>query len=147
VIEDGGRLSIAALLAVFGILQLAHHSFPGDTAITGEGRVFALHMIDARVACSGRVLEHRRDGSTRERVLSTAVPVRIHCDPIVFWNLAKELCRRGEAEPDFLGLDLKVHARRAVDPQLQTLVAIDDFCRAETTYDVWRHNSWINAVE
>ncbi|HYC56208.1 MAG TPA: hypothetical protein VEL28_14835 [Candidatus Binatia bacterium] len=144
-----GMAAPAAVLVVFAFLQIAHHLFPGDTAITGEGRLFALHMLDASVACRGRAIEHRRDGSSRERTLSTVVPVRIHCDPIVFWNLARELCRRGSADPQFANLDFLVQSRRTAQPptELRTVVSIEDFCTSGTTYEVWRHNAWILPVQ
>jgi hypothetical protein len=56
-----GRLearSTYALLAGFSLLQLVPYAFPGDSAITGQGRLFALHMFDAQVVCESHVTFH-----------------------------------------------------------------------------------------
>src|SRR2546427_12789093 len=39
---------VLALAAVFSGLELAPYAFPGDRTLTGEGRLYALHMFDAR---------------------------------------------------------------------------------------------------
>lgn len=43
-----------ALWLFFSLLQAVPRLFPGDTAITGEGRLFALHLFDAKVECVSR---------------------------------------------------------------------------------------------
>ena len=49
----------------FSLVQLTTHLYPGDTAITGEGRLFALHMFDARVVCeAGGHAPKLPDGTT-----------------------------------------------------------------------------------
>ena len=42
---------VYTVLAIYTAAQAAPSLFPGDSAITGEGRIFALNMMDARVEC------------------------------------------------------------------------------------------------
>src|SRR2546427_11748096 len=42
------RPSVYVTAVGFSLLQLAPYTLPGDPALTGEGRLYALHMFDAR---------------------------------------------------------------------------------------------------
>jgi hypothetical protein len=133
-----------ALLAGFSLLQLVPYAYPGDSAVTGEGRFLALHMFDARVVCEAYVTLHDADGGTR-RVKLTGLggPARTRCDPIVFFSVARTLCREGTAEGRWVDLDLSLRARRISEPALRPVIAVDGFCRRDLRYDVWRPNAWI----
>jgi hypothetical protein len=115
---------------------------PGDTALTGEGRFLALHMFDARTVCDARARTHWAGGD-REIDLKRDLEVRIQCDPIVFWNRARTLCRRFAGTAAFRDLDLIVSARRTTSPQMAPLIAKDAFCAADPSYRIWRPNAWI----
>jgi len=139
----GRRRAHATLVAAFGALQLVPHAFPGDSALTGEGRAFALHMFDALVVCEGKVTYRFADGSTREDLLPEAkrLPHRSRCDPVIFFNLAKNRCRgRGS---DVVDLDLSLRSRHSSEPQFRETIDVEQFCAADPTYDMWRHNEWI----
>ena len=136
--------SAYAVLGVFAALQALPLLYPGDPAVTGEGRLFALHMFDAPIECRGTATLHRT-GGTEQVELSTVVPARIRCDPIVYWNLANGLCRRNAASPDFQDLDLELRSKRPRDEALRPVVAVESFCRTRPGYDLWRHNAWIGA--
>jgi hypothetical protein len=136
--------STYALLAGFSLLQLVPYAFPGDSAITGQGRLFALHMFDARVLCESYVTLHDAQGGTRRIRMETARgSTRVRCDPIVHFNIARALCRQGASHGQWTEVDLSLRSRRTTDPDLRPVVEIEGFCRANPTYDVWRPNSWI----
>ena len=143
---EGGleRRSTYALLACFSLLQLVPYAFPGDSAITGEGRLFALHMFDAQIVCEAYVTLHDADGGTkRVPVVTDRGSARIRCDPIVYFNAGRALCRQSGAEGRWTDLDLSLRSRRTTEPDLRPVVEIEGFCRANPTYDVWRPNPWI----
>ena len=136
--------STYALLAGFSLLQLVPYAFPGDSAITGQGRLFALHMFDARVLCESYVTLHDAHGGTRRIRMETGRgSTRVRCDPIVHFNIARALCRQGASHGQWTEVDLSLRSRRTTDPDLRPVVEIEGFCRANPTYDVWRPNSWI----
>ena len=70
------RRSTYALLAGFSLLQVVPYAFPGDSAITGEGRLFALHMFDAQVVCESHVTFHDVQGGSRRVRLTTGPGIR-----------------------------------------------------------------------
>jgi len=139
------RLPAAVLLGGFAFTQFAPMAFPGDAAITGEGRLFALNMFDARVVCHGSATFHLADGRTRTLSLSNRrYSKRIACDPVLYFNLARNECRRLDVrKPKAIDLDLNLKSRRTTDPQLRDVIHIPNFCTSDVTYDMWRPNDWI----
>jgi len=128
----------------FSLLQLMPYTFPGDPALTGEGRLYALHMFDARPLCEGWAELHNADGTTTRRDLKLRLDTRIACDPIVYFNRARNLCRqRDRGLLAFQDLDLHLSARRATDGQLRRVIATTGFCARRERYDPFRHNVWI----
>jgi len=136
--------SVYALAALFSGLQLIPYAFPGDRALTGQGRLYALHMFDARAACEGWADLHNADGTTTRRDLKLPLDTRIACDPIVYFNRARNLCRRRDAGgAAFLDLDLFLSARRSSDGRMKRIIATTGFCAKGERYDPFRHNAWI----
>lgn len=135
---------VLALAVVFSGLQLAPYAFPGDRTLTGEGRLYALHMFDARPTCSGWADLRRADGTTTRQDLKLPLDTRIACDPIVYFNRARNLCRQREAGlAAFQDLDLFLTARRTSDGEMKRVIATKSFCARGDRYDPFRHNAWI----
>jgi hypothetical protein len=132
-----------ALLAGFSMLQLVPHLFPGDPAITGEGRLFALHMFDAQVICEAHVTVHDGQGGSRRVRIVPLAPSRVRCDPIVYLSFARALCRQGEEHRRWVDLDLSLRSRRTSESNLRPVVELDRFCPRNVHYDIWRSNPWI----
>jgi hypothetical protein len=144
------RLVTAAVLYTFAVLQMVPRAFPGDTSITGEGRVFALHMFDALVECDATITHHLNGGGTREHVLQETkrLPHRSRCDPLVYFNIAKNQCENIEAgnrraPAGVVDLDLSLRSKRNSAANYQQIIDIERFCATGPSYDVWRHNPWI----
>jgi len=136
--------AVYALAAVFSLLQLAPYAFPGDRALTGQGRLYALHMFDARATCAGWADLHNADGTTTRRNLKLPLDTRIACDPIVFFNRARNLCRQRDAgRLAFQDLDLFLSARRSSDGEMKRVIDTRGFCARDQRYDPFRHNAWI----
>lgn len=136
--------STLIFLLIFSFLQTLPWFFPGDTAITGEGRLFALHMFDARIVCEAKVTLHGGAGQTKELPLNSALAARIRCDPIVYLSWGRDFCNGlGKKYPDFFELDLLLRARRSTEAELRPVVDVQNFCRSGVEYDVWRPNEWI----
>lgn len=142
-----GRAGAAAYgtLALFSLAQLPPLLFPGDPALTGQGRLFALHMFDAPVDCEATVTLRERDGTARTLRLDAPLPARIACDPIVHLGFARALCEREQTRPDFADLDLRLRSRRTSwsAGRFVDVVAQAGVCTRPPRYRLWRPNSWI----
>ncbi|MEL6543939.1 MAG: hypothetical protein AAFQ82_04895, partial [Myxococcota bacterium] len=130
------------VLATFAGFQFVPYIFPGDSALTGEGRLFALHMFDARVECRS-VAEVQRDGQTLGFFdLKGELPGRTRCDPAMVLARARALCH-GAASKD-VSFNVRLESRRASSSELQPIVTIDDFCTHIPEYSLFSHNEWIS---
>ena len=58
--------SIYLYILFFSALQMVPVVMPGDEKLTGEGRLFALHMIDANIRCEGAITLKFKDGTSQE---------------------------------------------------------------------------------
>lgn len=139
----GHRIVLFLFLSFFSLLQVIPNLFSMDPAITGEGRFFTLHMFDAFVTCEAYALLRRPDGSIERKDLYRPMPARIHCDPIVFFNRAHTLCRSRERGEVFVDFDLYLNSKKRSDPEMRPVIALENFCETNPTYDIWRHNGWI----
>lgn len=140
-----GRAGILtyALVAFFSTLQIYHFCMPGDTAITGEGRSFALHMFDAKIDCTAQALIKNSSGK-RALDLRTHMPIRLECDPVVYWNKARHLCRKLEDEPGFVDIDLSLSSKHSNETSFRQVVDIKNFCSEKIDYSLFQHNEWIS---
>jgi len=138
------RRSIAAVAALFSLLQLpAYTLFPGDSSLTGEGRLFALDMFDSQPVCQGGALLHQADGGTRMvPLIDPALKSRRRCDPLVLFSNAKKLCA-AQGGGDVVGIDIQVDARRKSDSAFHPLIRAQDICNPKVGYSLWRHNDWL----
>lgn len=127
-------------LAVYAAAQIAPRLFPGDAALTGEGRFFSLNMLDAKSQCSLLLITKQGKRHTEHARLMQGLGVRIHCEPLVYFNVARGMCRDlgpgGE-------IDLALVSRRTTDRWYQPIISITDFCSRQLEFDMWRHNAWM----
>ena len=135
--------STYAFLTCFAVLQLIPVAMPGDEKITGEGRLFSLHMFDSRVFCSGAITLKFNDGTTQILSIPLKETTRIRCDPAVNFSRAKGACYDHRNDQNFLDLDLYYEARRSHQKVKRPLVDVKDFCGQNLSYDLWRPNEWI----
>jgi hypothetical protein len=141
-----GRLrpSSYALMAGFSLFQLPPLLIPGDAALTGEGRSYALHMVDAGVRCRGWAVVRRQDGSAFEVDLHGKASLRIACDPIVIAERARNICHgRSRLATGAVELDLHLVARRRSAPAMQTIIDLPGFCARTVRYNPFGRNDWI----
>lgn len=141
---SGRRRSWAvATLAVLAALQFVPRFFPGDSAITGEGRAFALHMFDALIECDASMTYHLDDGTARTTPLEQTkrLPHRSRCDPIIYFDLARNTCR--SLPPRVVDVDLALRSKHTGEPAYRAVIDVAGFCAASPSYEMWRHNAWI----
>ena len=137
-------VGVYLVVGIFGFFQFIPYAFPGDSSFTGEGRVFALHMFDAPLECNAWATLHHREGTEQEvAVFASLVPPRIICDPVVYFSLGKDLCRKIASEKQIVTMDLHLQTRRSGKKEFLTVIEQPDFCHSGLHYDIWRSNSWI----
>jgi len=128
---------IAAL--VFSFFQLSSKFIPGDTALTGEGRIFSLHIFDSLTTCEAQARIQVAGRGTYAMNLHIPLSVRLHCEPLVYLSRVRRLCRN----PEIQKLDFMLSSHRANEEKYHSIINIEDFCSKNITYSLFLPNPWI----
>ncbi len=130
-------------VGAFSALQFVPLAFPGDVLLTGEGRLWALHMFDAPLECQAWLTPRDATGHSGQ-----AVPLRVAllsnrvlCDPLVYASATRGICAHNVDKPG--KLDLHLQTRRAGEVAYHPIVDAADVCGQPLTYDMLRHTTWI----
>jgi hypothetical protein len=145
-LAGGLRTGSYAVGVVFSLCQLFPYAFPGDPAITGEGRLYALHMFDAQIVCETYATVQDSSGGVHRLDLRPGLAPRMDCDPHVAFNRARNLCvgRSGiQPPPGVARVDLHLFARRSTETTMHEVINVTDFCRRGLRDRPFRHNEWI----
>jgi hypothetical protein len=135
-------LSAAWLVVPFGLLQLLPLAMPGDSALTGQGRFLALHMFDAKLSCRATLTLHHSARPPQAHEIKAKLPGRIACDPLVYFHMARGVCKSRAGREGFEDLDLKLVSKRQTGP-LVTVVDQPSFCSKPVSYSALLPNPWI----
>lgn len=140
------KRDVLACAAAFSLFQLPPWIIPGDSAVTGEGRTFALHMFDARMECRGNARIVMGARAAEVPLINEKLDTRTRCDPIVLSETTRRMClnlaARGLASAQ---VDVSVDAKRTHEPELRPLVRATNVCPVGLPYSSVRHNEWIVA--
>ena len=135
-----------AFLAIFFISQAYPKFLPGDQAITGEGRITALNMFDANAQCHSSLLINFKNETIEELESrkSLRMGIRIGCEPYVYFDRAKKICKSHQDNPSFQGVSLSLNSRQMSDQRYTQLVNIKNICSKSISYNSFFLNDWIN---
>jgi hypothetical protein len=112
--------------------------------LTGQGRIFALDMLEARQVCDVHALVHYRDRAVSDiNLLMPNLPPRKICDPIIYFDRMTDLCQAVAKDNRVDDVDFVMHARRTTDATLSTIVDEKGFCAKRETYSIFSNNSWM----
>jgi hypothetical protein len=132
------------LLAIFATCQLPPYLYHGNKSLTGQGRIFALDMLEARQVCDVHAIVHHADHTTDTiNLLLYDLPPRKICDPVVYYDRVTNLCRANAGDSGFTDADFVMHARRTTDTTLMTIVDEPNFCSRHDVYRIFANNSWM----
>jgi len=132
-----------SFLGVFAFFQILPLLIPGKAALTGEGRLLALHMFDAKVECVAQLNIRRADAPNRIEVLKVPAPIRIQCDPILFLQAARDSCKKIRALPQFIDIDLSLKSKTQSQSDWVQVIDQKDFCHSKPDYNPFWSNKWI----
>jgi hypothetical protein len=136
--------SAYVLLVIFASFQLIPYIYHGNKTLTGQGRIFALDMLEARQVCDVQAVIHHRDQTTDVvDLLLSGLPPRKVCDPIVYYDRMTNLCRSSASDPAFGDADFVMHSKLTTDAVLTTIVDEHDFCGRHEDYKIFSNNSWM----
>ena len=126
------------VIAVFSFLQLVPFWSPGDTALTGEGRLGALNMMDLQPQC--QAVLHLRKGSTLHEIDlgKNGRVARARCDPAFFMAQIQDFCRESSGPATFALI-----TQKASQSSRKPLFWSKDICADAQKYSFFGRNSLI----
>lgn len=134
-------------LLVILLLQFVPYTFPGDSRLHGQGRIFTEYMFYTRGICKSEIKNPREPLESSSHHLRTKnILPRISCDPIVFWNITRNLCRKLRASDPSIDIDWKMISRRSDEVLDHILVDEQQICSHPLVYDVFHANAWLRAI-
>jgi len=137
-------LSAYVLLALFSSCQLMPYFYHGRKSLTGQGRLFALHMFESRPLCEVHAVIHYKERAPETvDLLMRQLPPRAICDPIVYYDRVNNLCRSLGGEPGFADADFIMRSKLTTDKIMTTIVDDTSFCSHHEAYRIFSNNGWI----
>ncbi len=137
------KASTFAFLAFFWICQTGPLWFAGDSVQTGEGRIFSLNMLDAKVECQEFLFLKYAHKTIDVSDYNLDEGFRIGCDPLLHLSLAKHHCRKRSQDKDFLNLDISFFSKKNKQSPYLEIFNLKDFCNSKTDYNLFQKNLWI----
>jgi hypothetical protein len=128
------------IVGLFAVLQLLPYLYSRHPSLSGEGRVFGLHMFEAKQQCSAQAVISR--ASLPDQALDLKLyelPPRSICDPIIYYDRARNICR----DPGVADVALHMAVGRSVDTQMTVIIDAPHFCSDRHRYSVFHNNAWL----
>lgn len=118
-----------SMILLFILFQLVPYSFSGDSALTSQGRMFSLNMLDSMSECEEFFyLKYKKEIVEVPRLSEAKYAVRIQCDPLVVFAEARKYCEDEKQNPEFVDMDIALISSRTSDPQFQKIFSYQNFC-------------------
>lgn len=137
-------VSSVLLLVGFCLIQSYSKVLSGDPALTGKGRLFALHMFDSNTVCEPFITFHFANKAPMKVNAYLKLAPRIHCDPAVYFSRAKAVCKvYKEKDKSFIDIDLSLKSKRSSEVTYQQLIDVKGFCSKDLSYSFFGKNDWI----
>lgn len=144
ILEKKQKYSFYFVFGLFIFSQIIPRLYKGDVAVTGEGRIWALTMYDARTACLSYMKVRYKNSTVEFSRNSKKNAVRIRCDPYFYYADAKKACKWAKNNPDFIDVDLHLFTKRKSDFHWSYVVKLQNFCSKKIDYKNFGGNFWIN---
>lgn len=134
---------LVTFLAFFWLAQTGPLWFKGDSAQTGEGRIFSLNMLDAKIDCEDFSFLKYKNKTVEVSDFNFDEGYRIGCDPLLRLALAKHHCRERSKDPNFLDMDFEFFSQKKESAPFKKIISFINFCNSQPTYTMFHENSWI----
>lgn len=134
---------VAGFISIFVLLQAYPLMLPGNNAITGEGRILALNMFDAQAVCRHSFYQQGHSDSIERNFDLRSLGPRIKCDPHLYLELAKNICREIQENSSPTQLHFHLQSKLSSESQFREVARIDDICSDMPRFNMLISNSWV----
>lgn len=132
------------LVGAFIVAQIYPVALPGNSALTGEGRLLSLNMFDARAICRHSFVIDKGLGHYVQLQLNLEnVGTRIRCEPYFYLEFARRLCEDYKRNNEVASVDLFLQTRLSSEKNFQPIVTLNNICKNNPSFNPMWSNSWI----
>jgi hypothetical protein len=128
-------------LFLFAIAQVYPAIAYPESAVTAEGRILSLNMLDGRAVCENKMILRYQNQTYEKKILMPNYQLRVRCDPGIYYYHLKALCRDLLQEEDFIDLDFYMVGKRMTDSDWKIEMKNLNFCQNTPKL------SWLGKVE
>lgn len=123
------------IILLFSLMQLIPIVRADTQLRVSSWRFFALHMFEAKYSCDIQVERVFQDRPVQVLPVFLVVNPKVKCDPVVYWNYARNRCREWSTEPQFLSMKVTINYRKYSDIDSKTtLISCDKQRNVDITY-------------
>lgn len=130
---------------IYSFLFLSAQAYPKvlakNEALTAEGRMLSLNMLDAKTICLPS-FEIQTDLGYLYIDQPMHYATRVRCDPLVWFNYGKKLCQNAPME----SISLTIRGRKTTDSYDLLTVDHVNICDPQIKYSIFS-NDWIQSKE
>jgi len=115
-------------LALFWCAQMVPFIFYKNSAVSGEGRILSLNMLDAWTVCDATALVKMNKQQMLIPVKAKNFGVRIQCDPAVYIALLREECEKWRKTDGFVDMDFDLQSMLRTETTASTVMSVRNAC-------------------
>jgi hypothetical protein len=116
------------MLGLFLIMQLVPLLMVKDPSMSGAARLPSLNMFDSKTYCHTLLVAHTSQGTIHFKKPLKNLGTRLKCDPIVYLNVAHQICRENKETKEIDRLSLAIFTRRVTQSQYKKVLDVKNVC-------------------
>jgi len=117
---------------------------PGNSALTGEGRLYGPNMLNLYSYCDSHIILRFQNETLQEHFPKyREYPLFLRCDPYIEFHKVKKICADYKEGPKFIDLDWTFYSKLRYDLGYKQVVSEKNFCSKNLKYFSWKKNDWI----
>lgn len=115
-------------LSIFWCAQLIPFVFYKNSALTGQGRILSLNMLDAWALCQSTAIVKMKNQQLLISLQSKNLGVRIQCDPTVYVSIIRDECKRWRKNSEFIDIDYVLQTKLKTDDSAKEVIKLTNAC-------------------
>lgn len=139
--KNGQWLSISFLLAFVAFQSVPYFS-PGDTALTGEGRLWSLNMLDAKSECIPLLYKKNKNTILEIDLQQYGFAPRVVCEPSFFLSTLRQICSDEELLQTSSQFQFTLMSKRLTDKDFIRILQMRNVCEDIKSYSIFGRNSF-----
>jgi hypothetical protein len=140
IVPTSWTTSTWTIFAIFATFQFIPFITSINHTYDGSARFLALHMFEAKQVCEIEIIKKSKiphaintdnlEAHTNYETIKVRLGLvpRMNCEPIIYYNHARNRCLEWSSDSSFINLDLKMQVRLTTEAKFKNVIDIKDLC-------------------